>query len=299
MVSLYFVSIMYIWEAFKDSFFNHTFLCMENFIKHLTFCQENNAFYLVFCIAYLMLFAVELNSSELWSLVCSNLLVWIMSIFNKRIHNGMIFRVNKLSLWALLCRRVKYHAHQALISKSNIWPCSLHSWIFNSVTAKIFETNFLTTKPSFTAEANEIMIHCRFRQQGWAVWYISMEQTQEEFLIILRVCLLLYLSLVKCWLIVSLKQFISIIIVAHHLRFPWFVISLFLPFVWVCDEWLFEIINFIQKNVVVIQEWEWRNVSKGSQNDRVISGFWYMVSLFLEIWLSESEAQCFPENHHF
>lgn len=27
-------------------------------------------------------------------------------------------------------------------------------------------------------------------------------------------------------------------------------------------------INFIQKNGVMIQEWEWRNVSKGSQNNR-------------------------------
>lgn len=130
---------------------------------------------------------------------------------------------------------------------------------------KIFETNFLTTKPSFTVEANGIMIHYCFHQQRRAVWYISMEKTQEEFL---RDRLLLHLSLVKCWLIVSLKQFISIIVVAHHLKFPWFVISPFLPFVWVHDEWLGVIINFIQKNVVMIQEWERRNVSKGSQNNR-------------------------------
>lgn len=78
-----------------------------------------------------------------------------------------------------------------------------------------------------------------------------MEKTQEEFL---RDCLLLHLSLVKCWLIVNLKQLISIIAVAHHLKFPRFVISPFLPFVWICDEWLGTIINFILKNVVMIQE---------------------------------------------
>lgn len=178
MVSLYFASVMYIWEASKDSFFNHIFLCMENVIKHLGFCQENNAFYLfiyLFSIAYIMLFTVEFNSSDLWSLVCTNLLVWIMSILNQRVHNGGIFKVNRLPLWPCLCRRVKYHAPQALISKSNGWPCNLHSWIFKSAAVKIFETNLLTTKPSFTAEVNEIMFHYHFRWQRWALWYISVE----------------------------------------------------------------------------------------------------------------------------
>jgi len=50
------------------------------------------------------------------------------------------------------------------------------------------------------------MIHYSFHLQGRAVQFISVEQKQEEFVVIPRDCLLRYLSLVKCWLIVSLKQ---------------------------------------------------------------------------------------------
>lgn len=94
-----------IFERHLRTLFNHILLFVENFIKHLGFCQENNAFY--FFIAYLMLFAVELNSTELQSLVFTNPLVWITGIFKQRIHNGMVFKMSRLSLSSLLCRRAQ------------------------------------------------------------------------------------------------------------------------------------------------------------------------------------------------
>lgn len=88
MVSLRFMSVMCIWKTSRDFCFNHIFLFVENVVKHLNFCQENNAFY--FFAAYLMLFALELmNSAELQSLVFTNPLVWITSVFKQRNRNGM------------------------------------------------------------------------------------------------------------------------------------------------------------------------------------------------------------------
>lgn len=69
MVSLHFMSVMYIWKTSRDFCFNHIFLFVENVIKHLNFCQENNAFYYFFFFAaYLMLLEL-MNSAELQSLV--------------------------------------------------------------------------------------------------------------------------------------------------------------------------------------------------------------------------------------
>lgn len=70
MVSLHFMSVMYIWKTSRDFCFNHIFLFVENVIKHLNFCQENNAFYYYFFFfaAYLMLLEL-MNSAELQSLV--------------------------------------------------------------------------------------------------------------------------------------------------------------------------------------------------------------------------------------
>lgn len=162
-----------------------TFSFVENFIKHLGFCQENNAFY--FFIAYLMLFAVELNSTELQSVVCTNPLVWVTSILNKESTTGCV-----LKSAASMQKCPELNSMQA----RHWFPKQMFDLVatFSTLeTVKIFDTNFLKIKPSFVVEANEIMIHYCFHLWGWAVQSISMEQKQEQLLVILRDSICFYI----------------------------------------------------------------------------------------------------------